>query len=175
MIQDQVDREGEINMGTKEILRAFNRVVFEATRGEMNMTAVCIIIDMKKGTYLYSSAGHNPSYYLDSVTGDARSMNASGSRLGDMLVMADELDEIEGSFSSKNDKIVLFTDGIQDLGAQEQVLGRKGFKKFLKGHIADNGETIVDSVIRDLVPLNAGAPLLDDVTFLVIEQENHAT
>lgn len=102
-------------------------------------------------------------------------MNASGSRLGDMLVMADELDEIEGSFSSKNDKIVLFTDGIQDLGAQEQALGRKGFKKFLKGHIADNGETIVDSVIRDLVPLNAGAPLLDDVTFLVIEQENHAT
>jgi serine phosphatase RsbU (regulator of sigma subunit) len=174
MIQDQVEREGEINMGPKEILRAFNRVVFEATRGEMNMTAVCIVLDMKKGTFLYSSAGHNPSYYLDSVSGEARSMNASGSRLGDAITLMDELDEIEGAFSAKNDKIVLFTDGIQDLGTQEQVLGRKGFKKFLKNHIGHDGEAIVDSVIRDLVPLNEGAPLLDDVTFLVIEQENHA-
>jgi serine phosphatase RsbU (regulator of sigma subunit) len=175
MIQDQVDREGEINMGPKEILRAFNRVVFEATRGEMNMTAVCMVLDIKNGTFVYSSAGHNPSYYLDSVSGEARSMNASGSRLGDTLVMSDELDEVEGSFSAKQDKIVLFTDGIQDLGVQDQVLGRKGFKKFLKSHVGHNGEAIVDSVIRDLVPLNDGAPLLDDVTFLVIEQENHAS
>jgi serine phosphatase RsbU (regulator of sigma subunit) len=102
-------------------------------------------------------------------------MNASGSRLGDTLVMSDELDEIEGAFSSKQDKIVLFTDGIQDLGVQEQVLGRKGFKKFLKGHVGHTGEAIVDSVVRDLMPLNEGAPLMDDVTFLVIEQENHAS
>jgi hypothetical protein len=37
-----------------------------------------------------------------------------------------------------------------------------------------SGEETVASVARDLIPLNQGAPLLDDITFLVIEQEADA-
>jgi serine phosphatase RsbU (regulator of sigma subunit) len=175
MLQDKVEKDGEILMGPREILRVFNRVVFEATRGEMNMTAVCIVLDFERGGYTYSSAGHNPSYYLDSTSGEARSMNASGSRLGDALVLEDELEEIEGMFQATGDKLVLFTDGIQDLGPPDQALGRKGFKKFLKEQVGNSGEATVEAVIRDLIPLNQGAPLLDDVTFLVVEQEGHGS
>jgi serine phosphatase RsbU (regulator of sigma subunit) len=174
MIQDQVDREGEINIGPREILRSFNRVVFEATRGEMNMTAFCLVLDVRRGTYHYSSAGHNPSFYLDSEGNKVKSMNASGSRLGDSLILAEEIEEITGEFRSARDKVVMFTDGIQDLGVQDQVLGRKGFKSFLAQHVGVSGEETVASVARDLIPLNQGAPLLDDITFLVIEQEADA-
>jgi serine phosphatase RsbU (regulator of sigma subunit) len=174
MIQDQVDRAGEIQMRPKEILRLMNRVVFEATRGEMNMTTVCFVLDLDTGEYKFSSAGHNPSYYVHSETATVRSMNAAGSRLGDSFEMEGDLDEVSGRFEKIGDKIVLFTDGIQDLGSGEQTLGRKGFKKFLQSHSNSTGEKTVDAVIQDLIPMNQGAPLIDDVTFLVIEQEFNA-
>ena len=175
MIQDQVDRAGEIHLSPGEILRLFNRVVFEATRGEMNMTASCIILNIQSGSYRYASAGHNPSYYLHAGTAEVNSMNVSGSRLGDLIDLLEPFDELSGAFEKSGDKIVLFTDGIQDLGVGDDALGRKGFKKFLQSHTSDRGESIVASVVRDLVPLNQGAPLQDDITFLVIEQELNAS
>jgi sigma-B regulation protein RsbU (phosphoserine phosphatase) len=175
MIQDQVDRSGEIHLSPGEILRLFNRVVFEATRGEMNMTASCIILNIQSGSYRYASAGHNPSYYLHAGTAEVNSMNVSGSRLGDVIDLLEPFDEASGTFEKSGDKIVLFTDGIQDLGVGDDALGRKGFKKFLQSLTGARGESIVASVVRDLVPLNQGAPLQDDITFLVIEQELNAS
>jgi|GEM_PF-5556746 len=169
MLQDGVEKDGKINQTPSEMLRVLNRVTYEATRTQLNMTAMCLVFDLETGHYHLASAGHNPAYQL---IGNQKvvSVNASGPRLGEKIKIENDLTEIEGTLSL-GDRLVLYTDGIQEIGTEDAPLGRKGFKKFLMANLALSPDQLVNAVIKEVMPTQEG-PLLDDVTFLVLERKN---
>jgi serine phosphatase RsbU (regulator of sigma subunit) len=171
MLQDQVERVGEIDYSPTEMLKILNRVVFEATLGELNMTAMCVILEMDSGKFTLASAGHNAAYLLKATTSEIKSLNAEGARLGEANEIQANLTENSGVIAGHGEKLILYTDGIQDLGSEENPLGRKGFRKFLQEKMQAVGDDIVSAVESELVPLNEGRPLIDDITFLVLERK----
>jgi serine phosphatase RsbU (regulator of sigma subunit) len=171
MLQGLVDRQGEIEYSPTDMLKMLNRVVFEATRAELNMTAMCVLLELDTGQFTLASAGHNAAYLLKGESSEIKSLNADGARLGEGAEIGAELTEVSGVVATIGEKLILYTDGIQDLGSEEKPLGRKGFKKFLQEKLQGNGDTIVHAVEEELMPLNEGRPLLDDITFLVLEHK----
>ena len=172
MLQEQVDQKGEITMSASDMLRVLNRVVYDATRSELNMTAQCVLIDFYTGDFTVASAGHNAAYVMNSNSGKIESVNGGGPRLGEALQMQEDLTEGSGTLGKEGHKLILYTDGIQDLGPEEKQLGRKGFKKFLQSKLTKSGEEIIAGAELELIPLNEGRPLLDDITLIVIERKS---
>jgi serine phosphatase RsbU (regulator of sigma subunit) len=168
IIQSDIDKAGELQMNPNELLKTLNHVVYGSTKAEMNMTALCLILDLETGEYACSSAGHNAAYILDSETGKIQALQSRGVRLGETSQFSDELEVLEGKLT-QTQRLVLFTDGIQELGTGDKLLERKGFRNFLQKEVGSDGKRLVSAVANDLIPLNQGQTLIDDVTFLVIE------
>ncbi len=172
MLQNEVNCTGSIQHNPGELLKILNTVVMECTASELNMTAFCIVLDLESGQFQYSSAGHNPSYLLSASKNEIRSLSVSGYRLGDTADIDGDFEVLDGKLESASDRLVLFTDGIQDLGVGQETLKRKGFRNFLERHLGKTGIELVTEVKNELIPLNQGAHLEDDVTFLVLERRN---
>ncbi len=173
MLQNDINQAGEIKLNPVQFLKILNHVIYESMGSELNMTALCLILDQETGKFQISSAGHNPLYIMNETTKEVHSFGTSGSRLGATPeIEAGMLDILEGEFTPHTDRLVLFTDGIQELGVGQKLLNRKGFKAFLQKHVGKTGSELVKLVQDELIPLNQGAHLQDDITFLVLESKN---
>ncbi len=168
MLQDRIERDQGRMPPPDDILKSLNVTVFDATRGELNMTAMCMVLDLNTGAYEVSSAGHNAAYIIDG-SNEISVIRAEGSRLGETQILTEALQKVEGVLAAHG-KIVLYTDGIQDLGPEDHPLGRKGFRTFIQHHVGASAEDLVHAVETELFPLNEGRPLQDDLTFVVLER-----
>ncbi len=169
IIQEKASMDFEMKLNPVELLSSLNAMMLDSTHSEMQMTAACFIVNLKTGEYRYSSAGQNSIYFLDSEKKNWKPLLARGVRIGDVRNIQSQLDLNEGKLILGKEKVVFFTDGIFDLGDEQHTLGRKGFRAFLDEKTNSTGEQLVDSVVNELIPLNAGKPLEDDITFLVLE------
>ena len=172
MLQNDANRDGSIQLNPSELLKVLNHVVYDAAGAELNMTALCLILDEETGEFQFSSAGHNPLYMMSPTKTELRPMLGGGPRLGDGPEIKDDIDVIHGVFEEETDRLILYTDGIQELGVGEEINNRKGFKTFLRKHLKKTGTQLVGLVVDELLPLNEGAHLKDDITFLVLERRH---
>ena len=167
MLQDRINRDQNM-LPPDEILNSLNGVVFDATRSELNMTALCFVLDLDTGNYEISNAGHNAPYKIEAGN-SVNSLHIVGPRLGEGSSLSEPLEIIRGKLEP-TDKLVLFTDGVQDVGTIEHPLGRKGFKNFIQNHMTVSSDDLILAVEEKLFPMNEGRPLVDDITFVVIER-----
>ena len=137
------------------------------------MTALCVIVDRNTGEYAMSSAAHQPSYLLQPETEAIRTFILAGNRLGETRDLDAPFMEIKGTLAL-GEKIVFFTDGLQDLGPDEKLLNKKGVHKFLKENIKTDTKETIAKVESELLPLNVGLPLRDDVTIVILERIQNA-
>lgn len=172
------------------MLRFANRVIYDASHGQMMMTFFVGVIDFEKMKLTYSSAGHNPPWlFQKNQSFKLKSLVAEGVRLGEVQ-LATEFEERSVEIGL-GDLIFLYTDGliegrgqaVADGGQRDgqidggqvdsqvdgQMYGKKRAKQVLQDALPSGPKTMVTSTIEHFLQHNGEKPLDDDVTVVVIE------
>ena len=169
MLQLEADRNDKMIWNASQVLSIFNPVICDVVKSQLNMTVLCVIMNKATGEFEVASAGHPPACVLDPKTQTLKSIQLRGERLGENKVL-DQPFAMENGKLEEGQKLILFTDGFYELGGDAKLLNRKGFLQFLKTHTQMNGKELVDATVKDLMSLNTGMPLADDVTMVVVER-----
>ncbi len=112
----------------KSIIKRLNKVLLSITRSEMYLTFIILKID-KKGEFIeYFNAGHLPAL-LFKKSGKIFELNEGSYFLG----MFEKIEGNNGKIRiEKNDKILLFTDGLSEFEKNSKEIGINGVKKYYK-------------------------------------------
>lgn len=155
------------------ILGMMNRVIFHMG-GKILMTFFVGIYDETTSQLVYSNASHNsPLLYRYSEDEPSKEnlsvlMEAVGNRLGHKLESTYENSQIK---FSKNDILLLFTDGIVEAenSGGKQYGDRRFLKSFLK--VAKmSPEEIVSQILKDAYDYYQEVPPNDDITLVAVKQ-----
>lgn len=148
-----------------------NRVVNEASSGQIMMTFFSCVLDFGKGELTYANAGHNPPWlFKREASGKYRqqSLTADGPRVG-------EVRDVE-PFPEKSVKIApgdvlfLYTDGIPEgKDRKGEMYGKKALKKLVETRVSDGPEQLVRGIMAAVAEHNTGKDLDDDVTIAVAQ------
>lgn len=146
-----------------EILAAMNSILFAITSEELYLTAVCLVLDRRKGAYSLSSAGHPP--VLAQLDGLARRLESPGLPLG--MFESIDLDMLEGAVAS-GDRFYLYTDGLaENTGLY---VTSESFAARLLASCRHNAIMPLDSAVVNMVRDLTGDQLpADDVLLLGVE------
>lgn len=128
-------------------------------------TIFYMILNTQTGEVSYCNGGHPPSVLLHENK-PLETMNGKNMAIG----LTDGSYSTESIQLSKNDKIILYTDGIIECPNREgEFYSQNRFHEFLEGIKQQSPQNIVDSICKDLTVFAGGSPQLDDISVMVIE------
>ena len=173
LIESELEKLSPDQINPAQILKTLNRVVFDSAQAKLGMTALCFVIDKASGDFTIASAAHQAPYYVKRESNEVELLSSPGAVLGTKREYSETFNELTGTLLP-TERIVLSTDGIQDLGPEEKMLGRKGIFKFFKSNALTNSDDLIQKVESELIPQNGGIPLRDDITVVILERTAHA-
>ena len=161
-----------------ELLYKFNKALSAHGNSKHTLTYFVSIIDSSSGMMKYASAGHNaPLYYAatvnnDQIEFDRKALKAYGNPLG-LIEDSQYKDSI--LTLNKNDRILLFTDGLIECTNAEGVPWGKGpLQKLLKFRIGDDPAEVADQIVKESFKHFDGFPLADDITLVVVNYQGNS-
>lgn len=129
----------------------------------MFVTLFCALIDLRDGSFVYASGGHNPIYKLSSK--DVLALKrVKGPLVGPMADMYFE----EGTDKLEHgEALFLYTDGVTEaLNPAEELLGDDKTVELLRGFRSLDSRTMIDEMRKSIRQFADGAEQSDDVTML---------
>lgn len=145
---------------------------------EVNLfaTAFVIVRDIKSGRASYSNASHNPPYRLPGEKLDSLTkrdfeplMNKIGPRLGESE--DSHYEDVELKFLGR-DKIIIYTDGIQEMeGPEGKAYGNRKFNKVIAQNAACSASELLQEILDDAMAFAAGVEPKDDITLICLESK----
>ena len=163
-------RAAAIQAGAKprELLAQLNEAILRQRQDTSFLTAICAFLERAEGGALrltLSVAGHPPPLLL---TGDG-SVTEVGGRGGLLGVWEEPSLSEEAVELRPGERLVLYTDGVVEVGAPADELGQEGLAKILatapQGRAADTVSAI------DMAVVSRAAPARDDVAVLVVRAD----
>jgi sigma-B regulation protein RsbU (phosphoserine phosphatase) len=140
-------------------LTRLNSVLSRAPRG-MFLTGIYGILDLSKGNYSLSVAGHPPCLWL--THGEVRVMNvASGPPLGILPVDYPHAEIL----LKRGDRILFLTDGVFDAKNKEgERIGFEKLVRFIKEHVGEGN--LIQKIVDYVEKFSKGLARADDLTLL---------
>jgi sigma-B regulation protein RsbU (phosphoserine phosphatase) len=163
------EEDENFSLTPQNMLSFANRIVFEASRGQIMMTAFLAVINFEDMTLTYSSAGHNPPWHFRQAENKVvtKSLVGTGTRLGESKNFPEQ--EATTMKIEINDTIVLYTDGLTENTNPNGIqYGKKNARKKIEATAFGGAKSIIKEVIADFHKHNDSKPLDDDVTVAVI-------
>lgn len=169
-----------LNISPAKALELLNRSIYDVSKGRIMMTFFLASFDPATGELTYCNASHEAPFLFRHggeplKKRDLVPLNeVNNPRLGQAR---DSVYQQTSVKLEKGDAVFFYTDGIPDI--QNPGHEAWGEREFLKNLIAANKDypNVRDSVIRfarSFEEHRQGAPLIDDVTFFVVKNENPA-
>jgi len=158
-----------------EVLTKTNRLFCEnAPRGTF-ISLVYGIVDLKKKTFHFARAGHNPILRITAENGDLQQLQPSGMGIG--LAKGEKfeqhIEEVEIPLA-ENDLLVLYTDGIVEaLNERETFYGEQRLNNILKRNQQQSAKEILETLSNDVKSFVGKAKQHDDMTMLVMKLTKH--
>ena len=153
-----------------EVLKKTNRLFFEnAARGTF-ISLVYGIIDLKKNTFTFSRAGHNPILHFNTTTEKVKELRPGGLGIGltKDKIFDNKIEEIKLSIT-ENDLFLLYTDGIVEaLNQAHQFYGTKNLIRLIKKQKNKSAKTIVSSVSKSVTAYIGKEKQHDDMTLMAV-------
>lgn len=177
-IIEKISQENEmVFFSPSQMLSFCNRVIFDASRGKVNMTFFIGIFDFDEKKISYSNAGHNPPWLFKKDHEKKvilKSLIASGPRLGESIEEF-HVEEKTTSFE-EGDLFFFYTDGLTEgKDKKGDPYGKKRLKNLLMETIQHFSIQEIRKVIqKDFLSYNEDKELDDDVTFILcqVNQKN---
>lgn len=130
------------------------------------LTTYYCILDLKKGVLQYTNAGHLPTILFHSEDGVIEELNTKGGIIGSFENSKYETKEIK---LNKNDKLLLYTDGITEaVNNKMEPYEKDRLYKYIKENSQASPDTFVDGLIFDVNKHCENRPPDDDIALLYI-------
>ena len=149
-----------------ECLRRVNALLCLDNSAEMFVSVFYGILDTRSGEMAYSNGGHNPPYLLRR-TGVVEVLEGTG---GTVLGVLDNIRCAARRVTLQpGDGVFLYSDGVTEaMDTNGQLFSDARLRAVLQARNAGSSETLVQSVIADVIRYADGAPQSDDITALAI-------
>lgn len=148
-------------------LKQVNDLLYPDCEQGMFVTAVYGALDPLTGLFTYANAGHNPPIWLHK--GELNLLSRTGIALG--VVEFAQMDE-RSIHLEKDDKLVLYTDGVTEAySAAGKTFGEERLKDLIANDDSNKAEPLMNKIDDDVTEFYDGDPLTDDVTLLVLVRQ----
>ncbi len=148
-----------------EMVVTINELLFENTDYDKYITFFYGEIDLNKNIFRFTNGGHNPPILLHPDS-SFYFLEKGGIPIGMMGGMKYEEEEVQ---LSKGDRLVLYTDGINEaMDIDEEEYGEEKLYALIKKNVEFSAEDLFDSILEDVNKHVNNAPQSDDVTLMVI-------
>jgi phosphoserine phosphatase RsbU/P len=134
-----------------------------ASKNNMFATLLIGLVDKTTNKLTYISCGHIKQYILNSDT--ISPLESTSTILG---IFSDISFESKELFLKTGDKILLFTDGVAEITANNSIFGFDKLESLINNNKHKSIDTIVDTIITEVTDFSKGN-LSDDITILGLE------
>jgi serine phosphatase RsbU (regulator of sigma subunit) len=162
----------------RDVVRELNRVLLtDFTRG-LFITMFYAVVDVKKKTLLYTSAGHNPTLIYRSKTNECISLEMTPPCLPlgiDGSGMFDSLVKEKKVSLQKGDVLILYTDGVTEaMNEDRDEFGLEGLQASIEKHIkgkSPDAEAVIQGLDEDLNHFCGSMHQSDDIAVVTMKVE----
>ncbi|MCO4781432.1 MAG: response regulator [Candidatus Cloacimonetes bacterium] len=149
------------------MIERLNGLLYESTSDEMFLTCFIATIDIEKRKIAYCSGGHNGMLLYRNATNELIELDTAGLPCG---MMEENIFEMDEQDIQENDKLILYTDGVDEARYKADFYGRERFLDF----ILDNASTmncneLHEAIIDDINSFTKSYPQSDDITLIVVD------
>lgn len=158
-----------------KILSRLNEAIYQGSRGKMHMSFLAGRIDKRTGVFTYSNASHNPAYILrldESGKTNRRAIEVLTESISSTLGAQEKLVCTESSVQlTKNDILVLYTDGFPEATNADQTMWSSGFDRTLvkAWNASGNLESMLLNFSDDFEKFVQKSPIHDDAMLSVVQ------
>ena len=156
------------NLEAKTVMERTNRLVSEAAREGMFVTAFYAILDIPGKRLRLSNAGHNPPLLFHSNTGECEELRIGGIALG---AFSDAQFQEKEIILRKGDIVVFYTDGVVEaIDNNNQQFGMERLIKIFHDKPYLQATEFVELVKKEVAQFTKGQPHFDDFTLVVMKK-----
>jgi len=153
------------SLGT--LMTRVNDLLAADSRHGRFMTLSLLVIDPGSRTVRWASAGHDPAFVIDPVSGEATELEGGDMPLGVMPGV--EYEEYRHDRLPEGAVILVGTDGVWEMAdASGEQYGKERLLELIRGVRDRPPRESARAVQEDLDQFRAEAPVKDDVTFVVV-------
>ncbi len=151
---------------TSDLIKSFNRVVYQVTRGERFISLFYARLSPRLRRLEYTNAGHNPPLLLRSG-GFALRLDCGGPVLG---VVPDAQYESQTTDLREGDVLVLYTDGIVEAeNSDGEFYSVDRLQQVAMEHMNQSAEAIAQAICASVQQFQGDRVERDDVTLVVLK------
>jgi len=176
MIRTALRTEARGMKDAAKVLARVNKFVSNDIKKGMFVTVFYLIIDSKKRSLNYASAGHNPMILYRASTNQTYYLNPKGFPIGVQLPQQDYFDNYIESDTiklTKDDILLLYTDGITEaMNANRDLYGEERLQKVLRGSGKLSASQFAEGLRNDIYSFTEGSPQYDDITLVAIKEKS---
>ncbi|MEM1165160.1 MAG: PP2C family protein-serine/threonine phosphatase [Planctomycetota bacterium] len=148
------------------LMTRVNDVLAADARHGRFMTLSILVFEPSDRSVRWASAGHDPALVVDPDTGDVSELDGGDMPLG--ILEGIEYEEYTRADLPTGALVLVGTDGVWEMANDEdQMYGKERLLSVLSTMRHEPLQRIVEAIDRDLVAFRGGAPVKDDVTFIV--------
>ncbi|HEB33227.1 MAG TPA: hypothetical protein ENI15_20495 [Spirochaetes bacterium] len=175
MIRTAMRLEARGNKRASYVLDKVNRVAIGDIRKGMYITMFYVILDSKKRSVNFASAGHNPMILYRDETKSVSFLNPGGIAVGIDLGDPEEFNKritSEKLKLKKGDILFIYTDGITEaMNEKREQYGEKRLIEFIKKYNHLPASDFKLRLNEEIATFTKGYPQTDDITFVVLKLE----
>ncbi|MBI5402776.1 MAG: PP2C family protein-serine/threonine phosphatase [Ignavibacteriae bacterium] len=154
----------------KEVFVKLNRMIRKTQSKKMFVTAIFAVIDLEKNTCSLFNAGHLPPYKISGDSSELFKIRRHGITLGAVENIVQDMEETEVVFEfNKNDKLVLYTDGVSEaMDSEKKEYGFERLESFLNSKADKNPSELLDLLLKDVKDFTKETEQKDDMSVMII-------
>jgi len=175
MIRTSMRLEARGNKRASFVLEKINEVAMGDIKKGMYVTMFYLILDSKKRSVNFSSAGHNPMVLYRDDTKSVSFLNPGGIAVGIDLGDPEEFNKrivSEKLKLKKGDLLFVYTDGITEaMNEKREQFGETRLNEFIKKYHHLPASEFKVKLNDEISSFTKGYPQTDDITFVVLKLE----
>ncbi|CAM2007150.1 PP2C family protein-serine/threonine phosphatase [Acanthopleuribacter pedis] len=150
-----------------ELMLKMNEILFRALKSNVFISGAYLLVDPVTGRGRLARAGHCPAYHVKS-DGTVHELAPPGMAIGiaknqvfGRIIKVEEL-EMEA-----DDKIILYTDGLDEMTFHNEMYGIERLKEVLSNNAALDAYQLKDAILEDVLNFLSSGEQNDDLTLVV--------
>lgn len=150
-----------------EMISRVNEALCTQNTEAMFVTVFAGILDLEKGDFTYTNAGHNPSYFVKVKEDPKLLEEIHGIPLG---IFSDKPYKESTICLETDDFIFVYTDGVTDSqNEQKEMLGGDRLADLILSNRKNDAEMIVENIFKAVAAFAGDAEPFDDTTAMVLQ------
>jgi len=154
----------------KEVFVKLNRMIRKTQSKKMFVTAIFAVIDLDKNTCSLFNAGHLPPYKISGGSNELFKIRRHGITLGAVENIVQDMEETEVVFEfNKNDKLVLYTDGVSEaMDSEKTEYGFERLESFLNSKADKKPSELLALLLKDVKDFTKETEQKDDMSVMIV-------